>query len=322
MGVRVCLYSPHSSTFISVSPPPPQLGVRLFLFSPLFIFIYSYLFGSRSLSPLLPPSLPPSGSLISPRSGASAAPPLARRDVARGDVDADVSCALDVCVQPGPWLQGRRRPLRRLLEQQQPQVRQWGAESRGYPGLGALRKERRRRRSARIGRQRRALSESASLGRGWLSRRPRETLTSCLSLLRCGREPERPWASPGLPRPDASAKPGETRKRREPGSGDFASHPGRLASIPSQARGLGTGSPGCKPPGAPSWSVAAQGLWREPAKHPQSVCLFVCFLFKFFPSLFPGALRKRTGWGKCGGLGSGSFRFIFSSLTARKSSDH
>ena len=265
-----------------------------------FLFIHIYLAPALPLSLAPSPSLPPSGSLISPRSGASAAPPLARRDVARGDVDAAVSCALDVCVQPGPWLQGRRRPLRRLLEQQQPQVRQWGAESRGYPGLGALRKERRRRGPARIGRQRRALSESASLGRGWLSRRPRETLTSCPSLLRCGREPECPWASPGLPRPAASAKPGETRKRREPGSRDFASHRGRLASIPIQARRLGMGSPGCKPPGAPSWSVAAQGLRGEPAKHPQSVFLFVCFL-KFFLSFSPVRSESALAGGGVGG---------------------
>lgn len=139
MGVRVCLDSTlstrpplHFTAFSSRSLVPPQSGVRPFPPLPPFISIYSYLFGVRSFCPLcLPPFFPPDlGSL--PRSGASGAPPLARRDVARGDVDAVVSGALDVCAQPGPGLQDRRRPLRRLLEQQQPQVRRWGrAESRG-----------------------------------------------------------------------------------------------------------------------------------------------------------------------------------------------
>lgn len=112
---------PPSTVSSSRSPSPPQLGVRLFLFSPLHSYLFIFIWLQLSFFP----SLPPSGSLLFPRSGLSGAPPLARRDVARGDVDAGVSGALDVCAQPGPRLQGRRRPLRRLLEQQQPQVRQW-----------------------------------------------------------------------------------------------------------------------------------------------------------------------------------------------------
>lgn len=119
---------PLPPSSLSPLPLPPALAARL---SPLHR-IYSYLFGVRSLR--LPLSLPPPGSPISPRSGASGAPPLARRDVARGDVDAALSGALDVCVQPGPGLQSRRRPLRRLLEQQQPQVR-WPGRGRQKLGL-------------------------------------------------------------------------------------------------------------------------------------------------------------------------------------------
>lgn len=41
--------TPLPSILLSLLPPP-QLGVCLFLLSPLFVFIYSYLFGSRSLA--------------------------------------------------------------------------------------------------------------------------------------------------------------------------------------------------------------------------------------------------------------------------------
>lgn len=123
--------------FVPSSPLPSSLFLLLFLSrspraSRPLCLIYSYLFGVRSLRLTL--SLPPPGSPLSPRSGASGAPPLARRDVARGDVDAALSGALDVCVQPGPGLQSRRRPLRRLLEQQQPQVR-WPGRGRRELGL-------------------------------------------------------------------------------------------------------------------------------------------------------------------------------------------
>lgn len=105
----------HRLLFFSVSSPSPAGCAPLsFLVLHFYLFIFIWLPLSRSLSSL--PSLPPSGSLLSLRSGASGAPPLARRDVARGDVDAGVSGALDVCVQPGSGLEGRRRPLRRLLE--------------------------------------------------------------------------------------------------------------------------------------------------------------------------------------------------------------
>lgn len=130
MGVRVCPPRPSPlPPSLARSPPlPPALAARLSSLPR----IYPYLFGVRSLR--LPLSLPPPGSPLSPRSGASGAPPLARRDVARGDVDAALSGALDVCVQPGPGLQSRRRPLRRLLEQQQPQVR-WPGRGRRELGL-------------------------------------------------------------------------------------------------------------------------------------------------------------------------------------------
>lgn len=125
---------PQPTAFFSSRPPPPALAALL---SP-HHFIYSYLFGVRSGLFFLPLFLPPSGSPLSPRSGASGAPPLARRDVARGDVDAAVSGALDVCVQPGPGFQSRRRPLRCLLEQQQPQVRWpgWGRRELRFRGPG------------------------------------------------------------------------------------------------------------------------------------------------------------------------------------------
>lgn len=118
-GASLYFAHPLHCLFSSRSPPLPSLLCAFFFSHPSsFLFIHIYLAPVFSL--LLSFPHPLSGSLLYPRSGASGAPPLARRDVARGDVDADVSGALDVCLQPGPGLQGRRRPLRRLLEQQQP----------------------------------------------------------------------------------------------------------------------------------------------------------------------------------------------------------
>lgn len=204
-GVRVCLYSPlHRILFFSLSSPSPAWCAPLSFLAPLLflnLFIFIWLRLSRALSSLLclRRSLPPSGSLLSPRSGASGAPPLARRDVARGDVDAGVSGALDVCVLPGPGLQGRRRPLRRLLEQQQPQVRQWGRRAEGtrasWP-CGRRSGGGDQRAPAASG----ARSEPASPGRRWLSRLLQDARSSLLSLLSRSGEAGRPWESSGLPR--------------------------------------------------------------------------------------------------------------------------
>lgn len=74
---------------------------------------------------------------------------------------------------------------------------------------------------------------------------------------------------------------------------------------------------GAAPPGAPSWSLAAQGL-RGRTRQRSSKCVCVC-VCEFFLPFSPDALGRRTGWGQGGGPGGGSWRFLFSSFNCEES---
>lgn len=202
-----------------------------------------------------------------------------------------------MCVQPGSGLQGRGRPLRCLLEQQQPQVRRWGAESLGSPGLRALRQERPPRGPCAPAAGS-AHPPSQLPGRGRRGDR-REALSSRPSLLSHRGQAGCSRVSPGRPRPAASAGCGETRKRAgAPESGRLrcaARHADRQLSA---GAGLGRGEPRCAPPAALTWGVSAQGLRREPAKHLKFLFLF---LLKIVSSLYP--VSREHGLGEVKGAG-------------------
>lgn len=259
------------------------------------LFIHIYLASGLFFLPL---SLPPSGSPLSPRSGASGAPPLARRDVARGDVDAAVSGALDVCVQPGPGLQSRRRPLRCLLEQQQPQVRWpgWGRRELGLRGPGPGAGSSGGPGAARTSRRQRAPSEPASPDAAGC-RAPAGSARSAPLFVKLRRQDRLAAAR----NPQGCAEPlpprgcwegSEMGGSRGPGT-SLASR-GRLACtsrIPAQGLGLGKALGAYRREFAP-------GAWgrKTGAENLLNIKVFIyLFEFKHNSFFFPCARRERTG---------------------------
>lgn len=310
-----------SPPFLLGPSPLPSLVCAPVLPRPLhfylFIFIWSPLAQSLARSVPFPPpagprSLPPSGSLLSPRSGASGAPPLARRDVARGDVDAAVSGALDVCALPGPGLQGRRRPLRSLLEQQQPQVRRWGTESRGYPGSEPCGRSGGGgdRRAPAAGRA----HPGACLTRAQLAwSRPWEAHPSRPSLLsKPPRKGRVPLGVPEAARSRCLLGRREIRKRagaEELGLRHFPARAGWPAGgISIQVPGLGAGSPGSAPPQLPPGACVRLGCGENPPNIPKvfffflCVCVRMCVCFNFYP-VFSRCAQRAHGLGEVRGAG-------------------
>lgn len=128
--------------------------------------------------------------------------------------------------------------------------------------------------------------------------------------------PQRGRESPGQPRSAASAERGETRKRRELGGRDLsASSPGQAGQHLDPSVALGHWESRVR---ATKSSRLERGCAGTAGRTCQTSQKFSFSFFKF-SSLF-SVRSECTGWGKRGGLGSGSFRLLFSFLTARQSS--
>ena len=126
---------------------------------------------------------------------------------------------------------------------------------------------------------------------------------------------------PGRPRgrPDwrLLRSAGETLgKGGSPGVETSLLHPGRLAGIRIQARGLGAESLGRSAARGSLLEPGCAGIAGENPPKILKVCVCVC---EFFLPFSPDALGRRTGWGQGGGPGGGSWRFLFSSFNCEES---